>query len=129
MEKGLQEREREFQEEMERKLNIINILKDATESKWEEVNSEEIRLKIERNELETNKQQLKPELEKLELDKELFSEAVKFLKAQMLQRLEEMEKDLQDRERKFQEEMERELDNIDILKDATEKEWEEVKYE
>jgi len=87
---------------MERQLNIINILKGATEKEWEEVNSGEIRLEIERNELETNKQQLKSELEMLELDKELIKhesflcpEMVKFVKEQMSQRFEEMEKDLQ----------------------------------
>ncbi|GAU29171.1 hypothetical protein TSUD_275900 [Trifolium subterraneum] len=115
-------------------------------------NSEEERLKREKQDMQDH---LKKELEKLELDKESFNDSIKqeeFLlsekvkneKAQMLQdfewksrnleneiqkRKEEMEKDLQERERKFQEEMEREFNNINILKDATEKEWEEVKSE
>ncbi|RDY01416.1 Protein CROWDED NUCLEI 1, partial [Mucuna pruriens] len=114
--------------------------------------SEEERLKRERQHMQDH---FKKELEKLELEKESFkdsmkqeklflSEKVKNEKAQMLQdfesktrnleneiqkKQEDIEKDLQEREREFQEKMRRELDNINILKDVTEKEWEEVKAE
>ncbi|CAJ1932233.1 unnamed protein product [Sphenostylis stenocarpa] len=115
-------------------------------------NSEEERLKSEKQRMQEH---IKKELEKLELEKEsyrdsmnqeklILSEKVKNEKAQILQdfesktrnleneiqkRQEEMEKDLQERERKFQDEMRRELDSINVLKDATEKEWEEAKAE
>ncbi|XP_020979882.1 protein CROWDED NUCLEI 3 isoform X2 [Arachis ipaensis] len=112
--------------------------------------SEDERLKRERHDMQDH---IRNQLDKLELEKESFresmkqeklllSEKLKNEKLQMLQdfewktssleieiqkRQDEMEKDLQERERKFQEKMERELNNINVLKDVTEKEWEEVK--
>ncbi|MED6127353.1 hypothetical protein PIB30_087340 [Stylosanthes scabra] len=112
--------------------------------------SEDEQLKRGRHDMQDH---IRNELNKLELEKESFresmkqeklllSEKLKNEKSQMLQdfewktssleseirkRQDEMEKDLQERERKIQEKIEMELNNINVLKDVTEKEWEEVK--
>ncbi|KAI9084944.1 hypothetical protein K1719_033117 [Acacia pycnantha] len=135
--------------EISRERSII----DAEKEKLRKLqHTEEERLKREKQAMQDH---IKRELEKLELEKESFADTMKHDKlvfsektkndhAQMLQdfesrrrnlenemqkKQEEMELDLQKRESSFQEEMERERKNIDVLKDLTEKEWEEVRSE
>ncbi|KAK7407606.1 hypothetical protein VNO78_09559 [Psophocarpus tetragonolobus] len=135
--------------EITRKQHDIDVEKESLRKLQ---SSEEERLKNEKQHMEDH---IKQELEKLELEKKSFRDSmkqeklllsgkVKNEKAQMLQdfesktrnleneihkRQEEMEKDMQERERNFQEKMQSELNNINNLKDVTEKEWEEVKAE
>ncbi|QCD89714.1 hypothetical protein DEO72_LG4g660 [Vigna unguiculata] len=139
----------EKREEITRKQHDIDVEKESLRKLQ---NSEEERLKSEKQNMQEH---IKKELEKLELEKESFrdsmnqekhllSEKVKNEQAKMIQdfeskmrnleneiqkRQEETEKDLQERERNFQEKMQRELDNINILKNVSEKEWEEAKAE
>ncbi|KAF7827872.1 protein CROWDED NUCLEI 3-like isoform X1 [Senna tora] len=135
--------------EISREQSIINAEKEKL-SKLQQ--TEEERLKREKQVMQDH---LKKELQNLELEKESFADTMRQEKlvlsekgkkdrAQMLEdfesqrrnleneiqkKQEEMELDLQDRERAFQEEMERERNNINVLKDVAEKEWEEVRSE
>lgn len=153
-----QERER-FEKEWEvldEKRAAISREQSIIDSDKEKIrklqHTEEQRLKREKQAMQDH---TKRELEKLELEKESFADAMRHEKlvlsektkndhAQMLQdfesrrrnleneiqkKREEMELDLQKRENSFQEEMERERKNISLLKDVTEKEWEEVRSE
>ncbi|KAJ7943225.1 Protein CROWDED NUCLEI 1 [Quillaja saponaria] len=116
------------------------------------LHTEEERLKREKQAMQDH---LKTELGKLELEKESFgatmrheqlisSEKAQTEHEQLLQefelkkmnleneiqkRQEEMERDLSQRERSFEDERESEHNNINFLKDAAEKEWEEVQLE
>lgn len=135
--------------EISRDQNII----DSEKEKLRKLqHTEEERLKREKQAVQDH---IKKELEKLEMEKESFADTMKHEKlvlsekakndrAHMLRdfesqrrsieneiqrKQEEMELDLQRGERAFQEEMERERNNINVLKDVTEKEWEEVRSE
>lgn len=135
--------------EISREQSIV----DAENEKFRKLqHTEEERLKREKQSMQDH---IKKELQKFELEKESFSDTMRHEKlilseksksdhAQMLQdfesqkrsleneiqkKQEEMELDLQERERAFQQEMEREHNNITVLKDVTEKEWEEVRSE
>ncbi|KAI4357880.1 hypothetical protein L6164_001799 [Bauhinia variegata] len=152
-----QERER-FEKEWEvldeKKTDISRLQKeiDVENEKLRKLrHTEEERLKKEKQDVQ---EYIKKELEELELEKESFtdfmrheklvlSEKAKSDHAKMLedfekqrrileneiQKKEDVEKSLQERERAFQEEMQRERNNIDVLKDVTEKKWEEVRSE
>jgi hypothetical protein len=147
--------EREWDELDEKRTEIKKELKEVTEQK-EEVekmkHSEEERLK---NEKLANQEYIQRELEDLKLAKESFAAQMeqeklaiaekdesersqmlhdlelrkRQLETDMQNQLEDKERDLREREKLFQEERERELDNINYLREVARREMEGIKLE
>jgi hypothetical protein len=147
--------EREWDELDEKRTEIKKELKEVTEKKEEAEkvkHSEEERLK---NEKLANQEYIQRELEDLKLAKESFAAQMeqeklaiaekdesersqmlhdlelrkRQLETDMQNQLEDKERDLREREKLFQEERERELDNINYLREVARREMEGIKLE
>ncbi|KAE8696068.1 Protein CROWDED NUCLEI 1 [Hibiscus syriacus] len=147
--------EREWDELDEKRTQIEKELKNISQQKekFEKENLAEVeRLK---NEKQVTDDYIKRELEALEVAKETFSATMEHeqaaiaqkaesersqmlhdlellkgkLESDMQNRLEEMEKDLGERKKSFEEEKERELDNINYIREVARREMEELKQE
>ncbi|XP_021296818.1 protein CROWDED NUCLEI 1 [Herrania umbratica] len=147
--------EREWEELDEKRLEIEKELKNISQQteKFEKQKlAEEERLK---NEKQVAEDYIKRELEALEVAKETFAATMEHersviaekaesersqrlhdlelqkrkLESDMQNRFEEMEKELGERKKLFEEEKERELDNINYLREVARREMEELKQE
>ncbi|XP_022759223.1 protein CROWDED NUCLEI 1 isoform X2 [Durio zibethinus] len=147
--------EKEWEELDEKRIEIEKELLNISQQKekFEKQNlAEEERLK---NEKQVSEDYIKRELEALEVAKETFaatmdhersviaekaeSERIQMhhdlellrgkLESDMQNRLEEMEKELGERKKSFEEEKERELDNINYLREVARREMEELKQD
>ncbi|XP_039000971.1 protein CROWDED NUCLEI 1-like isoform X1 [Hibiscus syriacus] len=147
--------EREWDELDEKRIQIEKELKNISQQKekFEKENlAEAERLK---NEKQVTDDYIKRELEALEVAKETFAATMEHeraaiaekaesersqmlhdlellkgkLESDMQNRLEEMEKDFGERKKSFEEEKERELDNINYIREVARREMEELKQE
>ncbi|XVF20585.1 hypothetical protein REPUB_Repub12eG0013200 [Reevesia pubescens] len=147
--------EREWEELDEKRLEIEKELKNISQQKEKfekQTIAEEERLK---NEKQVTEDYIKREMEALEVAKEAFVASMEHersviaekaksersqklhdlellkrkLESDMQNRFEEMEKELGEREKSFEEEKERELDNINYLREVARREMEELKQE
>ncbi|KAK8569096.1 hypothetical protein V6N13_106974 [Hibiscus sabdariffa] len=147
--------EREWEELDEKRLEFEKELKNISlqKEKFEKQKlAEDERLK---NEKQVTEDYIKKELEALEVAKETFAATMEHeqsviaekaesersqslrdlellkgkLESDMRDRFEEMEKELGEREKSFEEEREKELDNINYLRETSRREMEELKQE
>lgn len=147
--------EKEWEELDEKRAEVEKELKKISEQKEKlekERHNEEERL---RNEKQAADDHVKRELEALEVAKETFKATMEHeqstlaqkaesekrqlfhdfelqkgkLETEMQNRREELEKDLREKEKRFEEEKERELSNLNYLRDLARKEMEEMKLE
>ncbi|XWS75406.1 hypothetical protein CRYUN_Cryun01aG0084300 [Craigia yunnanensis] len=147
--------EREWEELDEKRIEIEKELKNISQQKEKfekQKHAEEERLK---NEKQVAEDRMKRELEDLEVAKETFANTMEHersviaekaksernqrlrdlellkgkLESDMQNRFEEMEKELGERKKSFEEEKEREMDNINYLREVATREMEELKQE
>ncbi|BFG26368.1 hypothetical protein CerSpe_126420 [Prunus speciosa] len=147
--------EREWEElddkraEIEKELKNVNEQKEEVE-KWKHVEEESLKSEkvVAQNYIQREQDDLKLAKESFEAhmehEKSVLAEKAQSERSQMLHeletrkreletdmqnRLEEMEKPLREREKSFSEERERELDNVNYLREVARREMEEIKVE